>query len=147
MFPCSTKMSSATTKNSSIGVGESGPADEYRSVTDTEWVEFEEHFDRRRVELGGCTRPYGTPCHHEHACLRCPMLNINPKMLPRLDEIEDDLVARRTRAEHENWLGEVEGIDLTLSFLRQKREQTQRLARIAPTELATPVILRSRGSP
>ena len=74
------------------------------------------------------------------------MLNINPKMLPRLDEIEDDLVARRTRAEQENWLGEVEGIDLTLSFLRQEREQTQRLVRIAPTELVAPVILRPRGS-
>jgi hypothetical protein len=33
-------------------------------------------------------------------------------MLPRLDEIEDDLLARRARAEHEAWLGEVEGIDL-----------------------------------
>ncbi len=42
------------------------------------------------------------------------MLNINPKMLPRLDEIEDDLQARRARAEHEAWLGEVEGIDLAL---------------------------------
>jgi hypothetical protein len=30
--------------------------------------------------------------------LRCPTLNINPKMLPRLDEIEDDLLARRARA-------------------------------------------------
>jgi hypothetical protein len=45
-----------------------------------------------------------------------PMLNINPKMLPRLDEIEDDIQARRSRADHEGWLGEVEGLDLT--FLR-----------------------------
>ena len=51
------------------------------------------------------------------------MLNINPKMLPRLDEIEDDLQARRSRADHEGWLGEVEGLDLTLTFLRQKRER------------------------
>lgn len=29
---------------------------------------------------------------HEHACIRCPMLSINPKMLPRLDELEADLV-------------------------------------------------------
>jgi hypothetical protein len=29
-------------------------------------------------------------------------------MLPRLDEIEDDLLARRARAEHEAWLGEAE---------------------------------------
>jgi hypothetical protein len=47
------------------------------------------------------------------------MLNINPKMLPRLGELEADLLARRARAEHEAWLGEVEGIDLTLIFLRQ----------------------------
>ena len=70
------------------------------------------------------------------------MLAINPKMLPRLDEIEDDLLARR--AEHEAWLGEVEGIDLTLTFLRQKREETKRLARIAPVDLGIPVIAAPR---
>jgi hypothetical protein len=68
------------------------------------------------------------------------MLAINPKMLPRLNEIEDDLLARRARAEREAWLGEVEGIDLTLTSLRQKREETKRLARIAPVELGIPVI-------
>jgi hypothetical protein len=25
-------------------------------------AEFEEHFDKRRVELGSCGRPYGTAC-------------------------------------------------------------------------------------
>jgi hypothetical protein len=70
--------------------------------------------------------------------LRCPMLNINPKMLPRLDEIEDDLQARRSRAGHEGWLGEVEGLDLTLTFLRQKREQTKRLTHLAPVDLGIP---------
>jgi hypothetical protein len=59
-------------------------------------------------------------------------------MLPRLDEIEEDLLARRARATRENWLGEIEGIDLTLSFLRQKREETKRLARVAPVELGMP---------
>ncbi|MCA1694215.1 MAG: site-specific integrase [Actinobacteria bacterium] len=114
------------------------PGDEYRDVTEQEWTEFEEHFDKRKVELGGCACPYGTPCQHEHACLRCPMLAINPKMLSRLDEIEKDLLTRRTRAEHENWLGEVEGIDLTLQFLRVKRAETKRLTRIAPIELGIP---------
>ncbi|WP_198165593.1 site-specific integrase [Nocardia fusca] len=116
------------------------PDEEYRQITDTEWDEFQQHFDRRKVELGGCTRPYGSPCQHEHSCLRCPMLAIDPKMLPRLDEIEEDLQARRVRAERENWLGEVEGIDLTLTYLRQKREETKRLARVAPVGLGMPVI-------
>lgn len=72
------------------------------------------------------------------------MLNINPKMLPRLDEIEDDLLARRTRAQHEAWFGEVEGIALTLTFLRQKRDETKRLARITPVELGLPVVVAPR---
>lgn len=38
----------------------------------------------------------------------------------------------------------VEGIDLTLTFLRQKREETKRLARIAPVELGMPVIAAPR---
>ncbi|MFJ8763164.1 tyrosine-type recombinase/integrase [Streptomyces cyaneofuscatus] len=45
------------------------PAGEYRDTTKQEWDEFEEHFDHRKVELGACGRPYGTPCQHEHACL------------------------------------------------------------------------------
>jgi hypothetical protein len=75
------------------------------------------------------------------------MLNINPKMLPRLDEIEDDLLARRTRAEQESWLGEVEGIDLTLQFLRTKREATRRLARVAPVDLSMPQLASATRAP
>lgn len=76
------------------------------------------------------------------------MLNINPKMLPRLDELETDLLERRQRAEAENWLGEIEGIDLTLQFLRQKRDQAQRLTR-RPTglvELGMPLLTQPNQS-
>ena len=50
-------------------------------------------------------------------------------MLARLDEIEADLLARRERAACEGWHGEIEGLDLTLSFLRAKRAHTQRFTR------------------
>jgi hypothetical protein len=73
-----------------------------------------------------------------------PHARDKPEMLPRLDEIEDDLLARRARAEREAWLGEVEGIDLALTYLRQKREETKRLARIAPVDLGLPVIAAPR---
>ena len=64
-------------------------------------------------------------------------------MLPRLDELERDLQERRGRALHESWLGEIEGIDLTLTFLRQKREQTHRhstttLVRLPTSRAARP---------
>jgi hypothetical protein len=81
----------------------------WEQATEAEVAEFEEHFDKRRVRLGSCGRPYGTACQHEHACLRCQMLSVNPKMLPRLEEIEEDLLARRQRAISEGWRGEVEG--------------------------------------
>jgi hypothetical protein len=66
------------------------------------------------------------------------MLSINPKMLPRLDELEEDLVARRQRAFEEGWRGEVEGLELTLKFLRSKRIQAQRAANVGPVGLGMP---------
>lgn len=59
-------------------------------------------------------------------------------VLPRLDEIEEDLLARRKRAAAEGWQGEIEGIDLTLNFLRSKREQTSRFQRVGTVDLGLP---------
>lgn len=58
------------------------------------------------------------------------MLHVDPKMLGRLDELHTDLLARRAHAEAERWLGEIEGIDLTLRFLAEKRAETQRLVHL-----------------
>ncbi|MFF1667397.1 recombinase [Streptomyces sp. NPDC055898] len=66
------------------------------------------------------------------------MLSVNPKMLPRLDEIEEDLLARHKRAVAGGWQGEIEGLDLTLTFLRGKREQTRRFQRNGPVFLGPP---------
>jgi hypothetical protein len=120
------------------------PTEEYRDTTQTEWQEFEEHFGQRKVELGACGRPYGTPCAHEHACVRCPMLHIEPQMVPRLDQIEADLIARRGRAEIEGWRGEIEGIEITLDHLRAKRERADRLAR--SVALPMPVVRERLGA-
>jgi hypothetical protein len=72
------------------------------------------------------------------------MLSINPKMLPRLDELEADLLARRERAVAEDWRGEVEGLTLTLTFLRSKRAQAQRAA---PMRTTGPIALGMPGPP
>jgi hypothetical protein len=37
------------------------PGEEYREPTDAEWTEFRDHFQLRKVALGTCDRPYGTP--------------------------------------------------------------------------------------
>ncbi|MFF7408946.1 recombinase [Streptomyces lydicus] len=66
------------------------------------------------------------------------MLHVNPKMLARLAELEADLLDRRARAETEGWVGEIEGIDLTLTFLRAKRDEAQRRTQRPPVDLGTP---------
>jgi hypothetical protein len=74
------------------------------------------------------------------------MLHVNPKMLARLDELEADLLARRRRAEAEGWTGEVEGIDLTLTFLRSKREDAQRRIRRPAAGLTIQRLSNASGS-
>ncbi|MEU9190947.1 recombinase [Streptomyces sp. NPDC048484] len=68
------------------------------------------------------------------------MLQVSPKMLPRLAEIEKDLILRRKRAEEEQWLGEIEGIDLTLAFVRTKQADAARLTRRTPVALGIPTV-------
>jgi len=63
------------------------PFGEMRPATGEEWTEFEEHFLLRKVALGDCHRPYGTPCVHEHACSRCRFLRVDPAQLPRIEEM------------------------------------------------------------
>ncbi|MEY2229718.1 tyrosine-type recombinase/integrase [Streptomyces sp. BF23-19] len=54
------------------------PGEEYRTPTSQEWDEFLGHFERRKLSIGTCGRAFGTPCIHEHACIRCPMLRPDP---------------------------------------------------------------------
>jgi hypothetical protein len=61
-------------------------------------------------------------------------------MIGRLDEINADLIARRGLAQTKGWLGELEGIDLTLRFLQDKRADAHRLAGLGPTNLGMPEV-------
>jgi hypothetical protein len=96
------------------------PSVEYREPTDAEWDEFLGHFERRKVELGSCGRAYGTPCQHEHACIRCPMLRPDPKQAGRLIEIIENLDDRLVEAHDHGWLGEIEGLEASLAAAHQK---------------------------
>ncbi|MFE4972699.1 recombinase [Kitasatospora sp. NPDC056651] len=66
------------------------------------------------------------------------MFQVNPGMFPRLAEIEKGLILRRKRAEDEQWLGEIEGIDLTLTFVRTKQAEAAWLARRSMVTLGMP---------
>ena len=88
--------------------------------TNDEWAEFRQHFHERKLELGTCGRPYGTPCKHEHACIRCPMLRSDPKQRARLVEIIRNLEDRITEARLNGWLGEVRGLQTSRNAAANK---------------------------
>jgi integrase len=96
------------------------PSEEYRDLTDGEWDEFLAHFELRKVALGVCGRDYGTPCAHENACVRCPLLRVDPAQIPRLEEICANLGDRLQEAREQGWLGEVAAIETTLAAAAQK---------------------------
>ena len=96
------------------------PSEEYRTPTEEEWEEFLGHFERRKVSLGTCGRSYATPCIHEHSCIRCPLLRPDPAQRGRLAEVCGNLVSRIAEARREGWLGEVEGLKISLAAARGK---------------------------
>ncbi len=103
------------------------PSQEYRTPTDEEWAEFIGHFEHRKVAVGDCGRSYDTPCIHEHSCLRCPLLRPDPTARPRLLEIRDNLIARIAEAESHRWLGEAEGLKVSLAGARAKLAQMDQI--------------------
>jgi len=103
------------------------PSEEYRTPTDAEWAEFLGHFERRKVATGICGRAFSTPCIHEHSCLRCSMHWPDPAQRPRIAEIRDNLIARITEAESHRWLGEAEGLKVSLAGAHAKLAQMDQI--------------------
>jgi hypothetical protein len=124
------------------------PSAEYRVPTEKEWGEFLGPFERRKVALGTCGRSYATTCIHEHACLRCPLLRPDPAQRPRLIEVRDNLIARVAEARQEGWLGEVDGLQISLAGARQKMDQIEQMtARSTDAHLDTPNFSQTAGRP
>jgi hypothetical protein len=117
------------------------PAEEYRAPTDEEWAEFLGHFERRKLSLGTCGRSYATPCIHEHACIRCPLMRPDPAQRPRLAEIRDNLIDRISEARREGWTGEAKGLQVSLAAADQKLAQMDQITarrRTTVTHLGMP---------
>jgi hypothetical protein len=73
--PATTPGDRAGTKDRSAYLGRRfRPSEEYRDVTSEEWVQFEDHFAKRKIAIGDCMPVYGTNCVHEYACEQCKLL-------------------------------------------------------------------------
>ena len=88
---------------------------------------MQRNFERRKVALGECGRAYGSPCIHEHSCVRCPLLRVEPGQRHRLADIRENLTARISEAQREGWLGEAEGLKVSLAAAEAKLAQADGL--------------------
>jgi site-specific recombinase XerD len=122
------------------------PSEEYRDLTTQEWEAFLAHFELRKVALGTCGRDHGTPCAHENACVRCPLLRVDPAQMPRLEGIHANLVDRLQEAKEQGWLGEAAAIETTIAAADQKlvTMRTQ-IAQRATTNLGMPSVVPAVG--
>jgi hypothetical protein len=69
--------------------------------------------------------------------LRCALHWPDPAQRPRITEIRDNLIARIAEAEREGWLGETEGLKISLAGAEDKLTQIDRRAR-RTTDLGMP---------
>jgi hypothetical protein len=91
------------------------------------------NFERRKVSTGTCGRAFG------QRDIRCPMLWPDPAQRDRLAEIRDNLTARIAEAEREGWLGEIEGLQVSLTGAKDKLAKSTGAASPAqPSTSASP---------
>ncbi|MEK8146664.1 hypothetical protein NKH18_51525 [Streptomyces sp. M10(2022)] len=67
------------------------------------------------------------------ACVRCSLLRPEPSQRDRLIEIRDNLLDRIAEAQREGWLGEVEGLEISLAGAEEKLAQLDEQASAAQT--------------
>ncbi|MEV0226471.1 hypothetical protein [Streptomyces sp. NPDC050704] len=70
--------------------------------------------------------------------MRCSLLRPDPAQRSRLAEIRDNLVDRIAEAEGEGWLGEIEGLRVSLAGAQSKISQIDAAASGGPVNLGLP---------
>jgi hypothetical protein len=70
--------------------------------------------------------------------IRCPVHWPGAAQRARIAEIRDNLTARIAEAEREGWLGEAEGLKVSLAGAEDKLAQIDRRSRNDPVDLGLP---------
>ena len=79
--------------------------------------------------------------------MRCPLLRPDPTERPRLVHIRDNLLERIAEAETQRWLGEAEGLRISLAGAEAKLAQMDQIAarRTAAVNLGIPTYGEAAG--
>lgn len=69
----------------------------------------------------------GSGLRSEHLTqdIRCPLLRVDPAQKARLTAIRDNLTVRIAEAEREGWIGEAEGLQISLAAANNKLAQIE----------------------
>ena len=87
--------------------------------------------------------PPRPPSRFGQRCLRCALHWPDPAQRDRIAEIRDNLTARIAEAGREGWLGEAEGLKISLAGAEDKLAQIDRRTRTpAPVGLGMPALSR-----
>ena len=78
------------------------------------------------------------PAKFREACVRCAFLWPDPNQRSRLCEIRDNRTVRIAEAEREGWLGEVEGLRVSLAAAEDKITQIDRHLNNHTVDLGNP---------
>jgi hypothetical protein len=81
--------------------------------------------------------------------VRCSFLQVDPSQADRLAVIETDLHTRIETAREQEWLGDIEQLQITLKHLHDKQDQVLRLLEIMqspPLITTAPALSRHQGS-
>jgi hypothetical protein len=104
-------------------------------------LRFGEQGERAVVLLAELRQEFGTSDEDRasEACVRCSLLRPSPAQLARREQIRDNLQDRIAEAIREGWLGEVEGLQVSLAGAQDKLVQIDAtLRRQATTHLGMP---------
>jgi hypothetical protein len=79
--------------------------------------------------------------------VRCPLLRPDLAQRGRLIEIRDNLIARIAEARNHGWLGEADGLQISLAGARQKLDQLDQItaARSTSVRLGMPTFPQIAG--
>jgi hypothetical protein len=83
------------------------------------------------------------PTKFREACIRCPSLRLDPAARPRLIAIIANLKERIADARLNGWLGEVQGLQISLDAAANKLANLERMRnqrRTDPVSLGIPII-------
>jgi hypothetical protein len=94
--------------------------------------------------------PSSAPAKFREACVRCSFLQVDPSQADRLAVIETGLHTRIETAREQEWLGDIEQLQITLKHLHDKQDQVLRLLEIMqspPLITTAPALSTASGFP